>query len=161
MSKKIEKPELEELNDEQLDEELLDDADAEYCEEEELPRKKRHRFANALLNNEGENNITSIKDLYKSFHIDGTWFKRNWSFLLTVFGCLLAFVTNRYQAQQEMIEEDQLRKELAEMRYKWLTRFSELTTSTRQSQIENRLKQLGDTTLTYSKQAPFIIRANK
>ena len=59
MSKKIEKPELEELNDEQLDEELLDDADAEYCEEEELPRKKRHRFANALLNNDGEMVINS------------------------------------------------------------------------------------------------------
>lgn len=170
MSKKNRNDEVEEL-DELLDNELQEDEAIEEGgdemeiegedEEEEHPKKKRHRLMRSLMNNEGENNITSIKDLYKSIRLNGDWFKRNILFILTITACLIALVTNRYQAQQEQIEEAELKKQLTEMKYKWLTRFSELTTSTRQSQIEERLRQVGDTTLTHSKDAPFIIRANK
>ncbi|MBQ0048675.1 MAG: hypothetical protein KBT12_00320 [Bacteroidales bacterium] len=122
-------------------------------------RRKHHKshFLNTLLNSEGEGGPTSVREVIRSFDINGEWFRRNlWFIVLTVL-CLMAFVTNRYLAQQEMIEEARLKKELAEMRYKWLTRFSELTTSMRQSQIERRLIQNGDTTLSHSRQAPFII----
>ena len=126
-------------------------------------KKARHRYRlmNALLNNEGEANVTNVKDLFKSIELNGEWFRRNLKFILVTTLCLMVFVTNRYQAQQEQIEEARLKKELAEMKYKWLTRFSELTTFTRQSRIEEQLKLNGDTTLTHSKQAPFLIKATK
>lgn len=103
-------------------------------------------------------NASSMKELLGSIQLNGEWFRRNIWFFIVVTLCLLGFVTNRYQAQQEMIEEAELRRELDEMRYIWLTRFSELTTAQRQSQIEERLKQLGDSTLHLSKEAPFIIK---
>lgn len=104
---------------------------------------------------------TSLKELLGSIQLNGEWFRRNFLFFVVGTICLLIFVTNRYQAQQEMIEEAELKRELDEMRYIWLTRFSELTTAQRQSQIEERLKQLGDTTLHLSKEAPFIIKVTE
>lgn len=140
---------------EEEDEEGTDNKDKSYH------KSHRHRLMNSLLNNEGETNINSVKDLFKSIELNGEWFRRNLSFIIVTTICLMGFVTNRYQAQQEQIEEARLKKELAEMKYKWLTRFSELTTFTRQSRIEELLRINGDTTLTHSKEAPFLIRANK
>jgi len=136
----------------------VDDEDVE--EDASKGKTGRKRLISGLLN-DGESGVTSMKDLLRNMEFNGEWFRRNIGFIIVVTLCLLAFVTNRYQAQQEMIEEARLKKELAEMKYKWLTRFSELTTSTRQSQIEDRLKQLGDTTLTLSREAPYIIKASK
>lgn len=128
---------------------------------EDAPKSRRKRVMTSLLNNEGEANVTNFKDLIKSIDLNGEWFRRNLFFICLVTVSLLIFVTNRYQAQQEQIEEDNLKRELAEMRYKWLTRFSELTSSTRQSQIEKQLIQNGDTELKHSKKPPFIIRTRK
>lgn len=166
MSKKNRNKDLSEFDDSMLDEELLTAEEGGNSGEAsgDSPSQKgsrRRRLMISLLNNEGENNITNFKDLYKSVNLNGEWFKKNLSFILTITACLLIFVTNRYQAQQEQIEEARLKKELTEMKYKWLTRFSELTSSTRQSRIEDKLKQIGDTALTHSKLAPFIIRASK
>lgn len=127
---------------------------------ENATSERKRNLMTSLLNSEGEN-VTSFKDLLKSIDLNGEWFRRNLFFICLVTACLLLFVTNRYQAQQEQIEESNLKIELAEMKYKWLTRFSELTTSTRQSQIEEQLRQKGDTTLTPNKKAPYLIRANK
>lgn len=136
-----------------------EDENEENEENEERNEKSggKRGFINQLLNSEGEGGPTSVREVIRSFNINGEWFRHNIRFIIITVICLLLFVTNRYQAQQEMIEEARLKNELAEMRYKWLTRFSELTTSMRQSQIERQLKQNGDTALTHSRQAPFII----
>ena len=148
-----------------LEDELENEGEVTHEEEDgnSQGKKSRHRYRlmNALLNNEGEANVTNVRDLIKSIELNGEWFRRNLKFIMVTTLCLMVFVTNRYQAQQEQIEEAKLKKELAEMKYKWLTRFSELTTFTRQSRIEEQLKLNGDTTLTHSKQAPFLIKATK
>lgn len=160
---------LDELQDEELVEEEFDsqteDGDEEESKtegtEKEDKKSRRRRVMQALLNNEGETNITSAKDLFKSINLNGEWFRRNLLFIIVITACLLGFVTNRYQAQQELIEEANLKKELTRMKYKWLTRYSELTTCTRESRIEEQLRQNGDTTLKHSKDAPFLIKADK
>ena len=150
---------------EDTDEETESEEDDTKSEAEQSQRKRfrkhRHRLMNAFLNNEGEANVNNVRDLIKSIELNGEWFRRNLKFIIVTTFCLMAFVTNRYQAQQEQIEEARLKNELKEMQYKWLTRFSELTTFTRQSRIEEQLKLNGDTTLTHSKQAPFLIRATQ
>lgn len=146
-------------NDEMFEEEVLD---MELNEQEEaLETEETEEAEEAEETEESELNIATLKELLGSIQLNGEWFRRNLLFFVVLTGCLLAFVTNRYQAQQEMIEEAELKHELDEMRYIWLTRFSELTTAQRQSQIEERLKQLGDSTLMLSKEAPFIIKADK
>lgn len=130
-------------------------------QEENKSSQRRRNLMGALLNNEGEANVTNFRDLFRSIDLNGEWFRRNLLFIFLLTGCLVVLVTNRYQAQQEQIEEAELKNELAEMKYKWLTRFSELTTSTRQSEIERQLKENGDYTLTPSRKSPFLIRAKK
>lgn len=102
----------------------------------------------------------SLKDVVKSMNIDGQWFFRQIPLLLLILGGILLMVTNRYQAQQEIIEKEQLQTDVEDWRFRALTRSSELTTRTRQSQIEERLKQLGDSLLTPAKEPPFTINPN-
>ena len=61
----------------------------------------------------------------------------------------IVYITNRYSAEQEMIEIERLKTELTEMRYRALTRSSELTVRTRQSQ---------DSVLQTPKEPPFLIQ---
>lgn len=147
-----------------------DDADEENDGEEdenddadnsEHDRKNRKKTLMHSLLNDGDSDATNLKELLKSIEFNGEWFRKNIKLIMVLTGCVLVCITNRYQAQQEMIEEAKLKRELADMKYIWLTRFSELTTSTRQSQIEEQLKQNGDSTLAPSKDAPFIIRVQE
>ena len=96
------------------------------------------------------------KAAWRQISIDGQWFKRQiWLILLIVLGIII-YITNRYQAQQEIIEEEKLRSELLDWKFKCLTRNSELTLKTRQSQIETTLKDFGDSTLHVSNVPPFV-----
>ena len=60
---------------------------------------------------------------------------------------MLIYTGNRYAGQQDIIVIDSLQKELQEMRYSVLTQSSDLMNLTRQSKVEERLRQIGDTSL--------------
>ncbi len=122
----------------------------------------RRRLWNSLFTEgETEGDGKSVREVMQSMSIDGRWFfKQIPLFLLILLGILL-LVTNRYQAQQEIIEKEELQKEVEDWRYRSLTRSSELTTMTRQSKIEERLKVLGDSTLAPAKVPPFTINTNE
>lgn len=102
----------------------------------------------------------SLKELVGTLNIDGLWFFRQIPLLLITLGGILLMVTNRYQAQQEIIEKEQLQRDMEDWRFRALTRSSELTTRSRQSQIEERLKQMGDSLLTTPTEPPFTININ-
>jgi hypothetical protein len=70
---------------------------------------------------------------------------------------VIIYITNRYKAQQEMMEEDRLRRELLDWKYRSITRRSELTFRTRQTKLEDMLNERGDSTLKPGKTAPFIL----
>lgn len=101
--------------------------------------------------------IKRIKDIVKVLSIDGMWFRRQLPVFLLIMMGLILYITNRYQAQQEMIEEGKLLKELQDWKYRCMTVSSDLTTKCRQSQLEQRLKALGDSTLQINKTAPYEI----
>ncbi len=69
----------------------------------------------------------------------------------------IVYITNRYSAEQEMIEIEKLKTELEEVKYRALTRSGELTVKSRQSQIEQSLSQTSDSLLSIPKEPPFII----
>ena len=146
-------------NDEKKMEELKEQHTEEYAEEVKVKGHKRRRLWGSLFT-EGESDATdgrSLKEVVKSMNIDGRWFLHQIPLFLLILGGILLMVTNRYQAQQEIILKEQLLKDVEDWRYRSLTRSSELTTSTRQSQIEERLKQMGDSLLVPSKEPPFTI----
>lgn len=138
---------------------MSDTSNIENTKKESL----RRRLWGSLFT-EGESEVSegkSLRDVVRTMDIDGRWFFRQIPLLLIILLGILLMVTNRYQAQQEIIEKEQLQKDVEDWRFKALTRSSELTTRSRQSQIEERLKQMGDSQLTTPKEPPFTINPNE
>lgn len=133
------------------------------AEEQKRQGALRHRLWGSLFTEdesdagEGRN----LRDLVAGMDIDGRWFFRQVPLLLIILGGFLLIVTNRYQAQQEIIEKEQLQRDVEDWRFRALTRSSELTTKTRQSKIEERLEELGDSALKASNVPPFTLTPNE
>lgn len=89
----------------------------------------------------------------------GTFRKQFGLIALCVFYVIL-YITNRYQAQQELIETVELKSELQKQKFYSLTRSGEYTIRSRQSQVEEMLKKTPDSMLALPKEPPFIIRIN-
>ena len=113
----------------------------------------------SLLNSNSEDEIAlkQWKSVIRQMSIDGQWFKRHIGLILLIVTGIIVYITCRYQAQQEIILEEQLKLELQDWKFRTLTRSSELTLRTRQSQIETSLKKFNDTTLKVSTESPYTI----
>lgn len=119
--------------------------------------EKKPRLFSMLGNSmEDEMALKQWKSVIRQMSIDGQWFKKQIGVIILAVVGIIIYITCRYQAQQEIIQEEQLRKELQDWKFRTLTRSSELTLKTRQSQIEIALKNFGDSTLKVSTEAPFI-----
>lgn len=94
--------------------------------------------------------LKKLADVMKAFSINGMWLRRQLGVMILLVIGVIIYITNRYQAQQEMIEEERLRSELQDKKYRSMTRNSELIFLTRQSMLERSLKSMGDTTLLQS-----------
>lgn len=123
--------------------------------------KKPKLFSMLSNSMEEEMALKQWKSVIRQMSIDGQWFKRQIGVIILAVAGIIIYITCRYQAQQEIIQEEQLRKELQDWKFKTLTRNSELTLKTRQSQIENALKNFGDSTLKVSTEAPYTTTATR
>ncbi len=104
-----------------------------------------------------EDDKQRILDVMKSLSINGQWFKRQLGVLIIIMIGIIWYVTNRYQAQQEIIEEEKLQKELDDWKFRCLTRNSELTLKTRQIKVEDLLQHDGAATLQICIEPPFAM----
>lgn len=77
--------------------------------------------------------------------------------VVLIFICFFLHISFRYMNQKELVEIDRLKQQLEDSRFNALTRFSELTAKSRQSYIEQFLKQNNDSTLQTSTNPPYII----
>ncbi|MCF0195952.1 MAG: hypothetical protein HUK03_01690 [Bacteroidaceae bacterium] len=138
------------------------DMEAEPKEDDaqETSESEGKQLVNALFTDEEEQEqeIRRLKDVIKALSIDGMWFRRQLGVIMLIFFGLILYISNRYAAQQELIEEAALQKELKEWKYRCMTVSCELTTKCRQSQLEERLRQMGDSTLRIGKVPPFEIK---
>ena len=99
----------------------------------------------------------SLREILGGDFLVGHFLRRQIRFILLLMLLGIAYITNRYMAQQEVIEEERLRKELTDTKNYMLTQYSELTEQSRQSLLEQRLRANGDTTLVAPKEPPFFI----
>lgn len=99
----------------------------------------------------------SLREILGGDYLIGSFLRRNIWFILVLVVMSILYITNRYAAQQEIIEHEQLRNELIEKKNYALTQYAELTMCSRQSHIESRLRAFGDTLLVTPKEPPFII----
>lgn len=137
-------------------EELCTNSD--HIEEKDSVESRKAKIISSLLNEEeGETDLRNYRwrDL---LIIDGQWVRRQIVLILLIVGGIIFYITNRYQAQKDIIELVQLQNELKDMKFRVLTRSSELTLKTRQSELEKQLKNFGDSTLQVTNEAPFIIK---
>lgn len=118
-------------------------------------RKRTNRSKSTL-----ESTLPLRELLFGDFLL-GTFLRRQVKFILFLVLLGILYISNRYAAQQEIIEEESLRKELVEKKNYALTQYAELTMMSRQSGLENRLRAFGDTLLTTSMEPPFVIQTER
>ncbi len=129
--------------------------------ETSLDKKPKNGFFSLLyrlLHSDGEDDsaLKQWKSVSQQLSIDGQWFKKQLGVLILAVMGTICYITCRFQAQQELILIEQLKKERTDWSYRSLTRSSQLTLKTRQSLIEKSLKNFGDSTLKTSVQPPII-----
>ena len=82
--------------------------------------------------------------------------KQIWLFVLIVFFVII-YISNRYSIQKDLIELDQLQKELQDTKYKALSTSSQITEKSRESNVLYVLKHSKDSILHIATQPPYII----
>lgn len=131
--------------------ESLEMKDKTTVMKDELKNLRRHLTSD-------EDDKQKFLEVMQSLSINGQWFKKQLGVIALILVGVIIYVTNRYQAQQEIIEEEALQKELDDWKYRCLTRNSELTLKTRQSKVEDLLRQYGDSTITIGIEPPYALR---
>ncbi len=79
-----------------------------------------------------------------------------WLVILIVF-FIVVYISNRYSIQKDLIEIDQLQKELQDAKYKALSSSSQITEKSRESNVLDMLKNNKDSILHIATQPPYII----
>lgn len=97
----------------------------------------------------------SLRDFLGGDILARGWIRRQMGLFVLLVVLTLLYITNRYSAEQELLEIDTLKKEYEEIKYRALTRSSELTERSRQSQLEQMMRHTADSVLTAPKEAPF------
>lgn len=83
-----------------------------------------------------------------------------WLVVLVAF-FMVVYIANRYGCQKDLIEIDNLGKELQDAKYKAMASSSELTEKSRESNVLEALKSNNDTTIHISDEPPYIIDVPK
>ena len=125
------------------------------------PVSDKEKLMRSLVSDDDEAEELSIDGIRQILDAAPRWFLSQWKMLLLCLVGIFLYITNGYQAQIEMMKETELEAELKDWRYRSITRVGELTQMCRQSQLEQKLRQQGDTTLVSSKDAPFIIKVKE
>lgn len=149
------------LNEEETAEDGQDDGLDEYSEatesnhDESLPAKVE-RFTQR--DNIDSKKKISLKDILGGEILTRSTFRKQFGLIAVCVFYIILYITNRYQAQQELIEIEELKVELQKQKYYSLTRSGEFTIKSRQSQVEKMLKETPDSMLVTPTEPPFIIR---
>lgn len=153
--------EVEELDEVQEDQEVPEAQEAPESPEEKEPVSDKEKLMRSLVSDEDEADELTVEGIRQMLDAAPRWFLSQWKLLLLCLVGIFLYVTNGYQAQMELMKESELESELKDWRYRSITRVSELTLLCRQSQLEQKLREQGDSTLTPSKVAPFIINVKE
>lgn len=142
----------------------VEEAQEQEVQEAEVAQEQvsnKEKLMRSLVSDDDEVDELTAANIRQMLDAAPRWFLSQWKMLLLVLAGIFLYITNGYQAQVEMMKENELEAELKDWRYRSITRVSELTQLCRQSQLEQKLREQGDSTLTPSKVAPFIINVKE
>lgn len=152
---------LDEVQEDQEVPEVQEAPESPESPEEKEPVSDKEKLMRSLVSDEDEADELTVEGIRQMLDAAPRWFLSQWKLLLLCLVGIFLYVTNGYQAQMELMKESELESELKDWRYRSITRVSELTLLCRQSQLEQKLREQGDSTLTPSKVAPFIINVKE
>ncbi len=152
-----EQEELEELR----EPEGSDEPEVEQTQAASNEGKWKRRMLNMLLHesDSDEEGDLKLKNIVRS--LNGEWFFRQMTLVFIIAAFWLIRITSHYQWEQGLIEREALEKKLEDITIRSGALNSSLTEKTRQSMIERKLKQNGDSTLLPSLEEPYVININK
>ena len=133
----------------------------EAQEVQDEPVSDKEKLMRSLVSDDDETDELTIEGIRQMLEAAPRRFLSQWKLLLLCLAGIFLYITNGYQAQMEMMKETELEAELKDWRYRCITRVSELTLLCRQSRLEQKLREQGDSTLAPSKVAPFIINVTE
>ena len=81
--------------------------------------------------------------------------------VLLICAFLIIYINNRYVCLKKMVEIDKMEETLKAQRYKAIVISSLLTEKSRESNIMNKLKAYGDSTLSIPQDPPYLIRVEE
>ena len=142
----------------------VEEAQEQEVQEAEVAQEQvsnKEKLMRSLVSDDDEVDELTAANIRQMLDAAPRWFLSQWKMLLLVLAGIFLYITNGYQAQVEMMKENELEAELKDWRYRSITRVSELTQLCRQSQLEQKLREQGDSTLAPSKVAPFIINVKE
>ena len=138
-----------------IDEDILQEK-----EEEELAASEKEAIKRYVEDEEDEDEFgeISLKSILGGDILQSRFFLRQVAFVIFVVVLMLFYTANRYNSQQEIITIDSLKLKLQEERYNVLTQSGELLNLSRQSNIELKLKENGDSALVNPTTPPFEVK---
>lgn len=155
----IELDNFEELQ--EVEQETQEVQETPEVQEEKEQVSDKEKLMRSLVSDDDEVDEMTAAGLRQMLDAAPRWFLSQWKMLLLILAGIFLYITNGYQAQVEMMKETELEAELKDWRHRSITRVSELTQLCRQSQLEQKLREQGDSTLTPSKVAPYIINVKE
>ncbi|MCD8266257.1 MAG: hypothetical protein LUC33_03790 [Prevotellaceae bacterium] len=127
--------------------------------ETEAPKlgKWRRRMLDILLHESDKEEEDEATLLGIVRRMDGEWFLRQMPLVLVIVVFMIVRTTSHYQWQQQLIDQEEITKQIEDVTYRASAISSDLTERMRQSMIERKLKADGDSTLLPSVETPFVI----
>lgn len=148
-----------ELPDELVENEV---AEVEQTAAEQEEQAEEERVLSGLeklkqLDEEDTRVKVSLRTILGGDILTGSWFRKNFFFILFLVGLTIIYISNRYAYQQEQIEATKLADTLLDRRYKSLTRSSQLLEKTLRSRVEDDLL---DSTLQTAMEPSYILKTS-
>lgn len=144
------------------------DADNETMSDEQMAAQeendRRHaidaieRFTNDEDEDEDDLGRISLRTILGGDILQSRFFLKQVAFIFFVVVLMLIYTGNRYSSQQDIIVIDSLNKQLQDECYNVLTQSSELTNMQRQSNLEELLRSIGDSTLLSAQTPPYEVK---
>ena len=89
--------------------------------------------------------------------LQSKFFRNQVIFIIFCVALLLLYTANRYSSLQDIIKIDSLQTRFEKVHYEVLTQSSELLNKERQSNVEKRLLEIGDTMMLNNNTPPFAL----
>ena len=115
------------------------------------------RFTNDEDEDEDDSGHVSIRNIIGGDILSSKMVVRQLVFIAFCIVLMLIYTANRYSSLQDIIQIDSLRVRLTKVHYEVLTQSSELLNQSRQSNIEKKLDQMGDTMMLNNNTPPFSL----